>query len=146
MRVWSVGGLILMGKTRSTRKVACLAVSCFLPQDPHWLGRDRSRASRRWDTTARPSLWHDTYQSADCLFVVYVFPLRDSAIGLFRPQNLCRVLGLESSCLFLDDIDKLMILYHTLSWHVVHACVIFSVILSMCNSLAFISCQDRYIL
>jgi len=84
--------------------------------------------------------------SVECLFVVYLFPLLDSAIGLFRPQNLRRVLGLETSCLFLDAIDKLMILYHTLSLHVLHACVIFSVIRSMYNSLAFISCQDKYIL
>jgi hypothetical protein len=43
-------------------------------------------------------------------------------------------------------IEKLLILYHTPSLHVLHACVIFSVTLSMCNSLEFISCQDRYIL
>ena len=87
-----------------------------------------------------------TYQSAECPFVVYVFPILDSAIGLSRPQNLRRVLGLEISCLFLGATDKLLVFYHTLSVHVLHACVIFSVILNMCNSLAFISCQDRYII
>ena len=48
--------------------------------------------------------------------------------------SLRRVFGVESSCLFLDAIDKLMILYHALSLHVLHACVIFCVILSMCNA------------
>jgi len=69
-------------------------VSRLLPQDQHWLGLDRSRASRRWDTTARPSLWHYAYQSAECRHLLGV------AIGLFRPQNPRRVFGLESSACF----------------------------------------------
>ena len=35
-------------------------VAHFLPQVPHWLDRDRTRASRRRDTTIRPLLWHYT--------------------------------------------------------------------------------------